>query len=483
MLENATSYGTDCLFLIMVLFIGSCSLLNHKNEIGIYSCHESSDFIEPEDQCLFNSKLDYFRGIWYGQTKLETGGYKYAGGLGTYTSHHGSTAIYHENSNKTFFTYGGTRLNYNYEKSSQIGPDQLYIMVAEYDHQTDILSKPTLVFDKWTNDPHDNPSLGIDPEGHILLFAPSHGDLTTPSYILKSTQPASVDSFKVIEKSLFAYPQIHMNEEGDGVLFYTSYQNGRILKFRKFIKGKLQSEENVLSSIQAGHYQISTSNSSKIGTAFNFIPRPAGSDYRTNLYYLETLDNGKSWQSVNGNHISLPISKHDNSILIKDYEKEGKIVYIMDMEYDDEANPVIIYNVSSNPFPDDNASSSSLMVSFYKNNEWNTRFITTSDHNYNMGTLKITDQKWTIIAPTTPGPQKNAAGGELELWASYDKGYSWKQERRLTTNSINNHNYVKKVENTRNEFGYIWADGNAITPSDSRLYYTDGNGLTIQLME
>ncbi len=467
------------MFFILILLIESCSLLpGNKSE-----CHKREGFIEPEDQCVFNSKVNYFRGIWYGQTKLEKGGYKYAGGLGTYTNYHSSSAVYHQDSDKTFFTYGGTKLGYKFENSRNIGPDQLYIMISSYNHRTGTLEKPTLVFDKWTNDPHDNPGLDIGPQGHILLFAPSHGHLTTPSYILKSKYPASIDSFEVIEKSLFAYPQSHMDKNGDGVFFYTSYQNGRTLKFRQFIGGRLQKKENMLSSIQAGHYLITSMTKSKIGSAFNFIPRPEGSDYRTNLYYLETLDNGNSWQNVNGNEVLLPVTNINNPTLIKDYRKEGKLVYIMDISFDSDLNPIILYNISSNPFPDLDDTNRVMMVAFYKEQKWNFQPISTTDHNYNMGSLKITDLEWAVIAPTTPGPQKIAAGGELDYWASNDKGFTWKFKRRLTENSLFNHNFVKRVRNARPEFSFVWADGNAIAPSESRLYYSDDKGLKTTMME
>ncbi|MEQ9310826.1 MAG: BNR-4 repeat-containing protein [Balneolaceae bacterium] len=471
----------DLIILLALLSFLSCSIINNESEIRIYSCHEQVSFIEPASQCLFNTKLDYFRGIWYGQTKLENGRFKYAGGLGTYTSHHGTSAFYDADSEKTFFTYGGTRLDYNFDNSSQVGPDQLYIMISSFDHKTGILEKPTLIFDKWTNDPHDNPVLNIDLNGNIIVYAPSHGNLTTPSYILKSTIPASIDSFEVIEKSLFAYPQPQMDKNGDGVFFYTSYENGRTLKFRKYIGGELQKNEEILSSIQAGHYQVTSRLDSKIGTAFNFIPRPEGSDYRSNLYYFETLDNGDTWQDINGNIISLPVNKINNTLLIKDYKKEGKLVFVMDISFDLDSNPVILYNVSSSPFPD--SSKADLMVAFYQNQQWNIRTISSTDHNYNMGTIQIVDSDWAVIVPTDKGPQENAAGGELVYWKSSDNGFSWEIERRITDNSSNNNNYVKKVKNARSEFSYIWADGNAEIPSVSNLYYTDIRGLKPVRME
>ena len=336
----------------LVLFLSACDLLQTKNNGQVLSCHDSSNFIEPDKQCLFNSKTESYRSIWYGQTELNTDfQYKYAGGLGTYTNHHSPIAIYSDKVNKTFFTYGGTHKDYSFDNSFSIGPDQLYIMVSYYDHETGELGRPTLVFDKWTNDPHDNPVINIDSEGFLWLFVPSHGKLTTPSYILKSIEPYSIEEFEVIEKSLFAYPQPHTNENGNGVLLYTSYEIGRTLMTRKITNNEISAGENILFRIGKGHYQVSASSKNKIGTALNYHPRPGGSDARTNLYYIETDFQASVWKNIHGDILNVPLKQVKNKSLVKDYEQDGYLVYIMDLVFDSDNNPVILYNLSNNYSP------------------------------------------------------------------------------------------------------------------------------------
>jgi len=69
--------------------------------------------------------------------------------------------------NKTFFVYGGTT-----------GPDQRYLlcMIGSYDHQSNMVSKPVVVYDKkGENDPHDNPSLAMDDDGYLWVFVSGRG--------------------------------------------------------------------------------------------------------------------------------------------------------------------------------------------------------------------------------------------------------------------------------------------------------------------
>jgi hypothetical protein len=59
-----------------------------------------------------------------------------------------------------------------------------------------------------------------------------------------------------------------------------------------------------------------------------------GLDFRTNLYYLETRDFGKTWQTVDGKPVSLPLKEVANTALIHDYDSEERNVYIGDVNYD-----------------------------------------------------------------------------------------------------------------------------------------------------
>src|SRR5690625_6091271 len=113
------------------------------------SPHNKTEYVHPDMQYsegeLINNKVDGYRGIWYMNQPLDNKyKYKYSGGLATYTAKHNPFAIYSEEVNKTFFTYGGT----NEENST------LFHMVSYFDHETGQVPHPPFGWIKKTTTPH-----------------------------------------------------------------------------------------------------------------------------------------------------------------------------------------------------------------------------------------------------------------------------------------------------------------------------------------
>ena len=82
-----------------------------------------------------------------------------------------------------------------------------------------------------------------------------------------------------------------------------------------------------IANIGLGHYQVSASDGKKAGTMLNYHPEVEdevhGLNFRTNLYYLETHDMGRTWQTAGGEKISLPLEEVQNPALVRDYEAAG----------------------------------------------------------------------------------------------------------------------------------------------------------------
>jgi hypothetical protein len=93
-----------------------------------------------------------------------------------------------------------------------------------------------------------------------------------------------------------------------------------------------------------------------------------------------------------------------------------------------------------------------------------------------MGSLWVTGDAWSIIAPTVPGPRPYGGGGEMCLWTSSDEGKTWALQRQITRNSPFNHNYARRPLNPRDPFFAFWADGDPAHFSESRLYFCDSTG-------
>jgi len=269
------------------------------------------------------------------------------------------------------------------------------------------------------------------------------------------------------------------------------------------------SEWQRLAAIKNGHYQISATDGNVAGSAFNFHPdtndapphvsfpvnydqdedgnyryRRPGLDYRTNLYYVETRDFGKSWQSVQGETLDMPLTEVVNPAKVRDYHSKGLNVYPKDMIYDQNGHPVIVYMTSGGYVSGPENDPRTWKIARWNGEEWLIHEITTSDNNYDMGSLYIEDDGiWRLIAPTGKGPQEYNTGGEMEMWESRDQGANWKMIKQLTSNSERNHSYARRPENAHPDFYAIWADGHGRQRSKSLIYFSDQEGNVFQLPE
>lgn len=414
--------------------------------------------------------------------------YKYSGGLGTYCAKHRPFAIYSAESQKTFFCYGGVRQN---------DSRHLVHMVSCFDHVTGTVPQPTILLDKKTNDAHDNPVIALDQRGHIWIFSTSHGR-ARPSFVHRSVRPFDVAEFRQVNPTFeldgkrapldnFSYMQIWDNPNAGPTgfsAFFTRYGDPakRTIGFMSTRDGVHWDRWQRLAAIEEGHYQISGRGKTKIGTMFNFHPKEKGLNWRTNLYYLESRDDGRSWQTVDGALISPPIINAENPALIRNYQSEGLNVYLKDIQYDDSDHPILLYLTSKGYQSGPQNNPRTWTIARWTGFKWEYSETTTSDNNYDFGELWIENETcWHLIAPTEPGPQLFNPGGEIAHWYSFDQGKNWIKQKRMTRNSSRNHTYVRRVLNAHPDFVAFWADGHGRKPSESRLYYANASGIVFEL--
>ena len=428
-----------------------------------------------------NAKDTGYRGIWYmNQPSGDEYVYKYSGGLGTYCAKHKPFAVYCDEVKKTFFCYGGTAADSN---------RKLIHIVSYYDHETGLVPRPTILLDKKTSDAHDNPVISVDDKGYIWIFSTSHGT-SRPSYVHKSVMPYNVDEFELVNATKiensqevpmtnFSYMQ-PWHIEGQGfVCFFTRYNYpvARTICFMTSRDGVKWSQWLRLAAIDQGHYQISAAGRNKAGTAFNFHPKGKGLNWRTNLYYIETDNLGKTWRSAGGRQLTLPLIKPASSALVHDYRKEGLNVYLKDIRLDAQERPVILFITSKGYESGPKNNPRTWTTARWTGTEWQTRSAFVSDNNYDMGSLYIEDDgTWRIIAPSETGPQPYNPGGEIAMWVSGNLGLTWKKIRQLTWDSPRNHTYARRPVDAHPDFYAIWADGHGRKPSLSSLYFCDKQG-------
>jgi len=437
-------------------------------------------------QVSLNRKDTGYRSVWYmNQPSHDEYVYKYSGGLGTYCEYHRPFAIYRPEVDRTYFCYGGTTTD---------SFTRLVHMVSYYDHRTGQVPRPTILLDKQTSDAHDNPVISIDAEGYVWIFSTSHGR-GRPSYLHRSREPYSIEAFDhvpamrrdgnlLVPFDNFSYMQA-WHVPGEGFLcFFTRYSDpaARTLMCMTSRDGIEWNEWQRLAAIEEGHYQISEVGRGRAGSAFNFHPNGKGLNWRTNLYYLETPDYGRTWQTVDGRPLSLPLTDISNPALVRDYRDPHRNVYVKDIVFDADDRPVILFVTSGGYESGPKNDPRTWTTARWTGNEWEIREGFTSDNNYDMGSLWLDDDgSWRIVAPTDPGPQPYNPGGEVVKWISTDRGATWAREKTLTGGSERNHTYVRRPLNAHPDFYALWADGHGRKPSESRLYYCDRAG-TVRML-
>jgi hypothetical protein len=438
--HNNMIIRTICLFFLAILF--SPSVLNAQN-----------------------ATIDGYKGIWFTLGQFTEYGDKYSGGLGTYTADHLPIAIYAPEVKKTFFVYGGT---------TKADERHLLIMISYYDHVKKVVPKPVLVLDKETvNDPHDNAALSIDAQGYIWVFVSGRMRIR-PGSIFKSLKPFDISGFEKIREDEMTYPQPWW-VKGEGFLYLlTKYTNGRELYWSTSKDGKTWAPDQKLAGM-GGHYQVTNMYGKKLVSVFNY--HPGGNvDKRTNIYAVQTDDMGKTWKTVDGKVFTPPLSDHHNPALIYDFEAEHKLVYINDLGFDNDGDPVILAIVSRDFRPGPGGDPREWMIIHWKNGKWNFSKVCESDHNYDMGSLYIEKEVWRIFGPTDPGPQKWGAGGEMVVWESRDDGKTWEKKNQVTWNSTRNISYARRPLNANDDFYAYWADGDPDRLSESHLYFANRTG-------
>ena len=421
----------------------------------------------PRTTALAQPVDDGYRGIWYAnQPSKDEYRYKYSGGFATYPQQMLPYAYYAKEADKTFFCYGGRSKEKN----------ELLHMVSYYDHATGQVPRPTILLNKKTDDAHDNPTLMLDDAGHVWIFSAAHGT-ARPSWIHRSKKPYSVDEFEQILETNFSYTHPWWMP-GKGFLFlHTRYKAGRGLFWMTSPDGVTWSEPHSLAHIELGDYQVTWRCGNRLASVFDYHPKPVGLNERSNIYYVETGDQGATWRTAAGEPLTLPLTEANNPALAFDSRSAKKLVYIKDLNFDAEGRPVILYLTTTGYESGPKHGPRPWFTLRWTGQEWVHRPFTTTDHNYDHGSLYLEpDGTWRIIAPTEPGPQPWTTGGEMVLWTSRDQGGTWTKVKQLTRDSRVNHTYARRPVEAHPGFYAFWADGNPLEQSESHLYFTDKDG-------
>jgi hypothetical protein len=426
---------------------------------------------------------DGYHGIWF-----SSGNSEYEGGFAVYPSQHSPMAIYRPEVKKTFFVYGG---------SVAPGKRELQAMASYYDHQRDVVPRPTIVHDwkQWAVKPgqaadaHRNPTLCIDGDGYLWVFVSGHGD---KGYIYRSQKPYSVERFEQIAASPMTYPNAWWIPNKGFFLFFTKYDNHRESFWTTSPAGKGFADSETWKSPGQlnswtvgqeagkpghGNYQFTGAQGSRVATALNnWIGRTRD---RSNLFYLQSDDMGKTWQTADGKTFDTPIREVHCSALVRDFWGEHLQVYIQHLAFDRQGRPAILFLTSpAGQTKEGPGGPRTWTIAHWRGDRWAILPVATSGHNFDCGSLAIEeDGTWRVIGPTELGPQPWRNGGEIVMWTSNDEGQTWKKAKQLTNASKYNHSYVRYPVNADPAFYGIWADADGNDKSSpSRLFFCTKSG-------
>ncbi len=427
-----------------------------------------------------DATADGYYGIWYAIRG------SYGGGFALFPSQHSPSAVYRAEVKKTFFVYGGT----------VPGKQELQAMVSYYDHQRGVVPRPTIVHD-WgkydlkpggMSDGHRNPTISVDDHGRVWVFVSGHGDT---GYIYRGEEPYSIESFRQVAATPMTYPNPWWIADKGLFLFLTKYDHNRESFWITSPDGESLADSRTWQApgqLNAwtvgsdgdtyghGNYQFTAAHGSRVATAMNnWIGRTRD---RSNLFYLQSDDLGKTWQTAGGEDFVPPIRQVQCPPLVRDFWAEHLQVYVQHLTFDGQGRPAILFLTSpAGQTAEGPGGPRTWTIAHWTGERWAFHQVTTSANNFDCGSLYIEeDGTWRIIGSTEPGPQAWKTGGEIAMWASSDQGESWKKVKQLTEGSKYNHCYVRRPVDAHPDFYGLWADGDGDKPSPSQLYFCSKAG-------
>lgn len=240
------------------------------------------------------------------------------------------------------------------------------IHLGFYDHTTGN-TVTTTIFDDLQVDDHDNPSILIDEEGHLLVFFNSHGG-SEGLYFTRSKKPEDISEWEEI-RILKLNDPTHL-EYGSESYTYTnpvklSAEGGRIFLFWRGVDGKptySTSEDNGNSwsegrilclpertySFRRPYVKVASNGVDVIHIALtDGHPR---NESENSIYYMSYRDG--AFYTVDGEKIreeGTPPHQPREMDVVYDATVTKEKAWIWDMAADQEGNPVLVYS----RFPDD----------------------------------------------------------------------------------------------------------------------------------
>ncbi len=379
-------------------------------------------------------------------------------------------AAYAPNRERTFFLYRG------YSGNSQ----QPVLMVSFYDHQLQKLARPRPIHPSCQITPDTSADFILDKGEYLWVFVGS--DKKQQARVYKSALPFSNAGFFPVKTTTFAHPKVIYDKKNGFLLFHSvpGNDNSTGIYLSSSHDGLQWSEPRLLVKLGEGHFYHAAAGENCVGLVFNYSPQKDQQDLRTNLYYIQSLDFGQTWQTPDGKMLKPPLRKKDNPALIRDYKSMKRVAFIKDLNFDAYDNPVILYLSALGPeFKGRRIRRTWYTARWFR--DWRVSGLITSDHNRDAGSLFLEpNNSWRLIAPTSPAEQQNMPGGQVVMWMSRDAGRSWFRST-LTPETKHNHNHVIRPLDANEDCYALWSDNFCVDKAGNNLYLCTQQGRVFKL--
>lgn len=431
-----------------------------------------------------------------------------------------AAAVYAAPVRKTFFVYLAAPAGQNGGAEAGRPAGQSPLRISCFDHAAGTVPQPSILPLK--EDAGTAPlsvSLALDEQGHVWACASrafrytirQAGDDQRPATPLPpETQPAATETSErpaVLFRSTRPYDIRAFSRQAgpalaDGRLYHVagrgfiliglhSADGGSIPCFATSPDGQTWDEPRPLAGIDANHSLVTAffqgkTGTTKIGVALAAWPAGKGPLAATNVYYAETPDAGRTWQSIRQTRLDLPIRGHENGVLVWDYKSIRWTAYLKDLEFNSAGIPCIVYlggrgGTGRTPLL------CTWTVGRWVGREWETHGVIPAAGPFDVTAFQILpDRSWRQVVIRN-SPATRPAHEEVVLWSSTDQGRSWLKQAWFREEPTARHVLVRPA-GASPELSALWivgptgaGDGSPASGSAARLRFLDARGDALQL--
>lgn len=420
------------------------------------------------------TRADGYAGQWYSPSRGPTMRMGFGGGLAFFPMGSQPVAVYAPTADKTFFVYAGTPA-----PGDQLTDNQpLQVAISYYDHKTGTVPHPVVLLNGSAG-AYGCPALTIDATGRLYVFSAMLGT-ELPGQIVRSVRPYDISAWEKIGEMAFRSPQAWFVPGQGFMLLHTRLVNEQPSVFFSISPDGLAWSKPVrLATFGVVDACVSGQFRNKVGVGLGSRPGGTPPTGRSGLYYLETSDLGKTWQAYPRLTFALPLKTEDNGAKAYDYGSDWSL-FLRNLVFSPMGYPIILQVVRQSSTVEPVRQSRLWTVTRWVGRGWESAATLSSDSDFDGGDLAADRLALYLAAATIPGPQPETAGGDMVRWKSLDQGRSWYPER-LTHDSPVNQNWSRHPVNAVAAVDFLWADGNALKPSPSRIYFADRAGNTYVL--